>query len=140
MKLGQQKTPPQWGGPWLDDPRRARWNVETTKRSDVKTKLIATIAATLALFSFLPTHGSALGLGKACGLSSGSCDKGLFCEKKPGQCFIRDLPGTCTKIPNDCPQDTGWRLKVCGCNGETCPNDCTRLRAGISLAHKGKCE
>jgi Kazal-type serine protease inhibitor-like protein len=104
----------------------------------MKTKFIASLVAALVVLTLFSADGSAVGLGKTC--NTVSCDKGLFCEMKPGTCFISDLPGTCARIPKDCPQATGPRLVVCGCNGQTYSNDCARQQAGISLAHKGKCE
>jgi hypothetical protein len=89
----------------------------------------------------VPTLGAnAAGVGKTCGGFFGQwCDPGLFCQFKPGTCGRFDLTGTCTRMPRFCPQITGPKLVVCGCNGQTYFNDCARQQAGVSLAHKGKC-
>ena len=81
------------------------------------------------------------GVGKTCGGFFGQpCDAGLFCQFKPGTCGRFDLTGICAVKPRFCPQVTGPKLVVCGCDGKTFFNDCARRQAGVSLAHKGKCE
>jgi hypothetical protein len=109
----------------------------------MKTRLVVSLAAVLALMTVVPTAADAVGVGKACGgfvFPPHECNPGLFCQRKPGQCFIADIPGTCARIPRFCPQITGRKLVVCGCDGKTYGNDCMRQQAGVSLAHKGKCE
>jgi Kazal-type serine protease inhibitor domain len=103
----------------------------------MKIKIIVLFAAALALGAFVHTRADAVGLGKAC---IGSCDAGLFCQLKPGQCFVPDVTGVCAQKPKSCPEITSPKLEVCGCNGQTYLNDCGRQQAGVSLAHKGKCE
>ena len=99
------------------------------------------VAAIVALTLMIPAASAdAAGPGQTCGGFFGQwCDAGLFCQFKPGTCGRFDLTGTCARMPRFCPQITGPRLVVCGCNGQTYFNDCARQQAGVSLAHKGKC-
>ena len=64
------------------------------------------------------------------------CPAGQFCQFAPGNCTGFLVPGTCTRKPVICPRIF---LPVCGCDGKTYSNDCTRRAAGVSLRHKGKC-
>ncbi len=108
----------------------------------MKTKFVVSLA-TLALMISVPTGANAVGVGvgKTCGGFLGQwCDEGLFCQFKPGTCGRFDLTGVCARKPRFCPQITGPKLVVCGCNGQTYFNDCARQQAGVSLAHKGKCQ
>jgi hypothetical protein len=99
---------------------------------------VVSLAATLALMTFVPTGANAVGPGKQCGGFPGiQCDAGLFCQKKPGQCSIIDISGTCAKVPKFC---TRIFRPVCGCDGKTYGNDCERQVAMVSKAHDGKCK
>jgi len=107
----------------------------------MQTKLIVSLAATLTFVVSLATTAHAAGVGNTCGGFFGQpCDAGLFCQSKPGTCGRYDMTGVCAQMPRFCPQITGPKLVVCGCDGRTYLNDCARQQAGISLAHKGKCE
>jgi hypothetical protein len=104
---------------------------------------VISFAAAIALLILIPSAANAVGVGKACEgftFPPRQCNAGLFCQRKAGQCFITDIPGSCAKVPKFCPDITGPKLVVCGCDGKTYGNDCERQRAMISLAHKGKCE
>ena len=88
------------------------------------TRFLVSIAAALALMITLAGSAGAVGLGKQCGGFPGiQCDAGLFCQKKPGQCSIIDISGTCARVPRFCPLSTSALLKVCGCNNVTYNND-----------------
>ena len=50
---------------------------------------------------------------------------------------IDDYTGTCTFVPTVCPDEYDF---VCGCEGLTYSNECYADAAGVSLAHRGKCE
>lgn len=64
------------------------------------------------------------------------CGAHEFCQHPTGACFFADGEGTCVRRPVFC----GRIYKpVCGCDGKTYGNDCERQRAGVSLAHDGKC-
>ena len=107
----------------------------------MKLGMVISFAAAMALLTAIPTAAGAAGVGKTCGGFFGEpCDAGLFCEYKPGTCGRIDLTGICAVKPRFCPQITGPKLLVCGCDGKTFFNDCARRQAGVSLAHKGKCE
>jgi len=72
-----------------------------------------------------------------CGLHS--TDLKSFCEFPTGQC---KGPGECRTIGSvsesmACPD---IYRPVCGCDGKTYPNDCSRQVAGVSKRHDGDCE
>ena len=107
----------------------------------MKTKFVVSLAAALVLAILVPAGAGAVGVGKSCGGFFGPhCDADMFCQFKAPTCGRVDLRGTCARTPKACPNVTGPKLVVCGCNGETYANDCKRQQAGVSLAHKGKCQ
>lgn len=100
----------------------------------MKIRFVVSLAA-LALLISVPA--GAVGVGKQCGGFPGiQCDAGLFCQKKPGQCSIIDMSGTCARVPKICPRIV---RPVCGCDHKTYPNDCERQMAMVSKDHDGKC-
>jgi len=68
------------------------------------------------------------------------CGPNEFCQKPTGVCFNFDIAGKCAARPEVCHLRKGvFYIKECGCDGVTYANDCERLKAGVSMKHKGAC-
>jgi hypothetical protein len=91
----------------------------------------------LSLLAWAGDQAGAARLGERCGGIAGiRCDQGLFCETAPGQCRTADAAGSCVKVSDICYQ---LFQPVCGCDGKTYSNDCTRRSARTSKNHDGSC-
>jgi Kazal-type serine protease inhibitor domain len=85
-----------------------------------------------------PLKGNSVPEKQCGGIANQSCGKGEYCDISPlNACQGEDLPGVCRVMPTSCPQQ---HLKqVCGCDGKTYSNDCTRLMAQTQKAYEGQC-
>src|SRR5438552_4022574 len=66
--------------------------------------------------------------------SDADCQANEFCECQPGTCG--ETGGTCVARPAVC---FDLVAPVCGCDGNTYPNDCERLKAGVCKRRNGPC-
>jgi hypothetical protein len=65
------------------------------------------------------------------------CAKGEYCQyPASANCGKTDAPGTCTSVPQICPDID---KPVCGCDGKSYPNECHAAQAGVSLDSSGTC-
>jgi hypothetical protein len=64
------------------------------------------------------------------------CGDGLYCQFETMACGEADVPGTCTFRPDAC---IALYQPVCGCDGVTYGNDCTRRSAGVGASVVGTC-
>jgi hypothetical protein len=101
-------------------------------------RMLIGLLTILALGGCAPitVHPNARGGGSCAGVSERRCLPGEFCDLQPGRCHVQEIAGVCVPQPEVCTRD--YR-PVCGCNGATYGNDCTRIAAGVQKAHDGEC-
>jgi hypothetical protein len=63
-------------------------------------------------------------------------DRSDFCDWPAGNCQSADMQGVCRDVGDACPDL--WD-PVCGCNGQTYPNNCARINAQVQKAREGAC-
>jgi hypothetical protein len=95
------------------------------------------LAAVGAAALGLVAGGADAKVGRRCGgILQITCGPGEWCDPRPGHCKP-GARGHCVKVMELCPMEIF--APVCGCNGQSFPNNCFRIRDKTGLKHKGQC-
>ena len=70
------------------------------------------------------------------GIIGATCSNGQVCDLPANICSGADMQGSCVARPEFCIE---IYAPVCGCDGQTCSNDCFRLMAAAQKSHDGEC-
>jgi len=75
---------------------------------------------------------------EACGVTDSTACAGSneFCDLPAGNCDNAGAMGVCVEVAPQCTADYS---PVCGCDGKTYGNDCTRLFARVNKEKEGEC-
>jgi hypothetical protein len=104
-------------------------------------KFLGICAALTFVLAIGLSNAASAKVGDKCGGFAGPwCGADEFCQKPTGACFKPDIFGKCAAKPGACILHKGvLYFPVCGCDGVTYPNNCERMKAGVSEKHAGKC-
>src|SRR5262249_32653794 len=98
-------------------------------------QLIAILLVALAALAPLPAF--AVGEGQTCGGVLGiPCDRGLWCDYRPGFCHRAGIQGAFVQGPEVCAPDY---QPPGGGDGKTYANDCERRAARVAKDRDGAC-
>jgi len=105
----------------------------TWSSTDLRSLALAAIAGLIAL----ALTGAADARSRSCGgAHHAKCAADQYCQLSDKVCHASRAIGVCKPKPQMCPDVF---ITVCGCDGKVYANDCQANRAGIAVAHAGKC-
>ena len=93
-------------------------------------------ANTLIGSQFFVRYESKSAEGQVCGGRTGPCPDGYVCQFRSEICDHADGTGVCERKPEVCAE---IYEPVCGCDGVTYANDCSRRQMGAGFGTPGEC-